>query len=258
MTYESSEEAEVLKTFWRGAELENTVFAILDPGGKQLTRSSRGPHMLFKDSSALANYMDSVARYYKGAKKPQELPVVDTVRLGLNVAACDSRPLAIVVGENEKVKKVLSARLASLAWSDDFIGKLVYTAGSYSELGGISGLRPDSRGFIFVKPNDFGNKGQVLVQLGAGASIDDLKTAAGKVVSTQFKSKLSHHEHVMQGRLQGVEWLTQIPVTDRHAPNYRGARMRSGPPQRRGARFQESSGNHSSTNIERSKYIYTR
>ncbi|MEZ4545987.1 MAG: hypothetical protein R3C24_19085 [Cyanobacteriota/Melainabacteria group bacterium] len=97
MTYESAEEAKVLRSIWGRGDLQNTVFAILDPYGRPIVNGQRSPQRIFRDSADMASYMDQVAAHYRSYGDPTWLPVVDTVRLGLNVAACDSRPLVIVV-----------------------------------------------------------------------------------------------------------------------------------------------------------------
>jgi hypothetical protein len=103
MTYESASEAEVLKSYWRpGAALENTLFVILDPYGRPLTRGSREPSWQYRDAHEMALGLDDIAKRYSGRGENQNLPVVATVRLGLNVAAADKLPLAIVVSDRSQ------------------------------------------------------------------------------------------------------------------------------------------------------------
>lgn len=220
MTYESASEAEVLKTLWRpDAPLENTIFAILDPNGRAIVRGGRSPQMAFRDASDMASQMNEISRYYNsgGSFSPKHLPAVETVRLAVDVAACDKRPLVIVTGQNEQERKSLASRLAPVAWSDGLIGKLVYTTGSPFDLGSIKNANKSS-GYIFVAPGLFGTDGTAMVQLGANATAADLASASKQALSWFKPQELSHHDHVRQGRQLGIDWQTAIPVTDPHTP----------------------------------------
>ncbi len=233
MTYESASEAEVLKSLWRpGAPLENTVFAILDPDGHSIVRGGRSPQMVFRDSADMAMRMNEIARYYSsnGKSVPKELPAVDTVRLAVDVAACDKRPLAIVVGRNDQERRVLAGKLAPVAWSDQMIGKLVYTTSSGYDLGAIKNASHTS-GYVFVAPSLFGTDGTALIQLAATASQTELAAASRQVLSMYRPQELDHHDHVHLGRQQGVQWQTAIPVTDPHSiqAQQEGFRPGSGP-----------------------------
>ncbi|HEY9712193.1 MAG TPA: hypothetical protein V6C72_01910 [Chroococcales cyanobacterium] len=220
MTYENPNEAEVLKALWRpGAPLENTVFAILDPNCRPIARGARSPDWMFKDARDMANGLNEVSRHYRGNADPQGLPVVDTVRLGMNVAACDKLPLAIVVSDNPQDRQALANKLAPLAWGIDFIGKLTYTAGSYSELRAISGVRLN-RGYLFVAPNEFGSQGVVTAQLDANASPRDLEMAMITAIDRYNPQFLEHQEHIRLGHQMGVSWTTLMPITDPHSPEY--------------------------------------
>lgn len=217
MTYESADEAQVLKRYWRrGQDLENTVFVILDPSGRPLMRGMRSPQRFFQDSSALANSMNKIASSYRSSSSPKELPLVDTLRLGMNVAACDQRPLAIVVSNNKTSRDRLESNLAPYAWSKQYIGKVIYTASKSNELNGVIGARPVD-GYIFVSPNTYGTRAKVIAQLGANPTRAQLVSAYNKVIAWQPPQKASsHRDHARQGRMQGAQWETQIPITDRH------------------------------------------
>lgn len=214
MTYESASEAEVLKSFWRpGAPLENTVFVICDPYGRPLIRGSRGPEMYFRDASDMAAALNEIASHYRSSGDPQSLPAVLTVRLGMDVAACDKLPLVIVVADNEMQRKAMEQTLAPLSWSDDFIGKLTYTSGRRSDLRNVQGAT-FSDGYCFVSPNEFGTSGTVIAQLAENASPAQLKTALQTAINQHHPLQLDHREHVRMGREQGIHWDTAIPITD--------------------------------------------
>lgn len=231
MTYESASEAELLKTLWRpDAPLENTVFAILDPDGRSIVRGGRSPQMVFRDADDMATRMNEISRYYgsNGATVPKELPSVDTVRLAIDVAACDKRPLVIVVGQNEQERKQLASRLAPAAWSNQLIGKFVYTTGGNGDLASIKNAKSAS-GYVFAAPGLFGTEATVLTQLGSNASPKELASASTAVLKMFHPQELSHHEHVRAGRQNGIEWKTAIPVTDPHSLQAQQRDARGGP-----------------------------
>lgn len=230
MTYESASEAQLLKTLWRpDAPLENTIFAILDPDGRSIVRGGRSPQMVFQDADDMASRMNEIARYYGGNRTsiPKGLPTVDTVRLAVDVAACDKRPLVIVVGQNNQERENLAARLAPTAWSEQLIGKLVYTTGSGSDLSSIKNAGRSS-GYVFVAPGLFGTDGTAMMQLSSNASQTELASASKQALSLYRPQLLSHHDHVRAGRQNGIEWQTAIPVTDPHSPN--AQQHETGPP----------------------------
>lgn len=231
MTYESASEAQLLKTLWRpDAPLENTVFAILDPDGRSIVRGGRSPQMVFRDADDMTTRMNEIARYYgsNGAAVPKDLPAVDTVRLAVDVAACDKRPLVIVVGQNDQERKQLAARLAPTAWSEQLVGKLVYTTGSGTDLSIIKNANRSS-GYIFVAPGLFGTDGTALMHLSASASSNDLAAASRQTIGMYHPQVLSHHDHVRSGRQNGVQWQSAIPVSDPHDPRSAGASQNVGP-----------------------------
>lgn len=253
MTYENASEADVLKSLWRpGAPLENTLFALLDPNGRALTRGTRSPGWIFRDAAAMAQGMNDLARQYPGHGVLHGLPVVDTVRLGLNVAACDKLPLAIVVGEGRELI-ALEDKLAQLSWRTDLVGALTYTAGSRRDLSSItlvstsssigdaaissvsssarSSMRSSisnsissslassentfvSSGYLFVVPNQFGTTATVVAQLSANASTSDLERAMRETIARNRPQFVDHHEHIRLGHSQGISWKSALPVTD--------------------------------------------
>jgi len=218
MTYESASEAQIMKSYWRpGAELENTLFVILTPDLRPLTRGARSPDWMFGNAQNMAAGLNNVAMQYRSGANPHSLPTVQTVRLGLNVAACDKRPLAVVVADSEEDRQTLEKRLAPVAWSGDFIGKIIYTSGTRNELTGIYGANL-ARGYLFIAPNEFGTTGAVVAQLDPRASTTDLASALKVAIDRYRPQEMDHREHIRQGRQQGIQWTTAIPVTDPHSP----------------------------------------
>lgn len=225
MTYESASEAEILKALWRpGAPLENTVFAILDPWGKVIVRGGRGPGMLFRDSQDMASTLEEIARYYNKSKNQNQnkdnvrhdLPAIESLHLAVNVAACEGRPLAIVIARTEDEQGLLAEKLAGLAWSDDLIGKLIYAKSDGTDLRKVKGASLKS-GYIIAAPGTFGVDAEVLAQISSSASLTEIKQAAKSAIQSFHPRSLGHHNHVFEGRQRGIEWKSTIPVTDPHA-----------------------------------------
>ena len=231
-TYESAEEAEFLKTVYLGrtGELENTVFTILAPDGKEkLVRGHRSPQFVFRGNS-MARSMQEIAQRYKAKSTVGEgalkLPKLADVRLAMNVAACDSQMLVVAIGD----KKTLPQRrkeLAEQAWSKDFIGHFAYAETSdRKELAKIDGLRPDAA-FVVIEPNTYGSEGKALTQ---ASSVEQLQGAMALALSVHEKAMKSHRQHVSSGKADGIHWKTAIPVTDPMSPSNPN---RSGPGPRR-------------------------
>ncbi len=217
-TYEDEAEGKFLKSFevTRSGELENTVFTILSPDGRrQLARASRSARHTFGDADRMAEAMRRIARQYPG-KPPAdgpgpELPRVANVRLALDVAACDNRPLVVLYAPEEKGRRDLETRLASLAWRPEFLGRFIYvTATAAGDLAAIEGVRAEA-GVILVQPDTFGRKGKVLAQAGAAADL----AGALKAGAARYRgAEKSFGSHVRAGHRLGVFWETVIPVTD--------------------------------------------
>src|SRR5213593_3144251 len=119
LTYESAEEAKVLTSLFvgRSGNLENTTFALLaSDGATKLARAGRSPAAAFRDAQDMASAMDEIVR--RGAADrpaPSALPLTKTVRLALDVAACDGLPLVVVRGDDAAKRSALIERLAAAA-----------------------------------------------------------------------------------------------------------------------------------------------
>src|SRR4051812_26822220 len=158
-TYENKDEADFLKAFkvTRSGDLENTVFTILSPDGKrQLARASRSARQTFGDAGQMTATMERLAREFETRKsaagKLPDLPQVASVRLAVNVAACDNRPLVILFARDEPARRKLIERLTPLAWSEPFLGQFVFTTASDAkELTTVEGGKAEE-GILVVQP----------------------------------------------------------------------------------------------------------
>jgi hypothetical protein len=236
-TYESQEEAEFLKSLLhtRSGEVENTVFTILSPDGKrQLARAARSARS-FGDAARLAETMNRIAGEYAarpaaGGPTPP-LPQVATVRLAVNVAACDNQPLVVLLGSDAAARQQLADRLRPLAWSEPFLGRFVYaTAADVKDLAVIPDVRATA-GVLVVQPDLFGTQGTVLHQVGPDASREELVQCLQDGLARHQRADKSFGSHVREGHQKGVFWETAIPVTDPMERNARerGRRKGAGP-----------------------------
>ncbi|MFO0881646.1 MAG: thioredoxin family protein [Gemmataceae bacterium] len=230
-TYEDEQEAAFLRKLFlgRSGEVENTTFTILSPdASKTLSRTGRSARNVFRSPATMAQEMTRLAGLYPGsaeaARTNPALPVTLNARLGLNVAAGDLQPLVLVQVASQAERSNLEGRLASLAWSDEFLGRFVYTSvATRKELPPLTGLK-EGEGIVVVVPDTFGMKGQVLVQLPANA--DEKAIAAGlrKALTQPTGERKTMHEHRRAGITAGAFWEPKLPVTD---PQEVGARNRA-------------------------------
>ncbi len=80
----------------------------------------------------------------------ESLPYIGDVRLGLNVASCDLRPLVVLSSPKKKTLSKMEKRILTLAWGQEFVGRFMYAKSSRpEELDGIEGARGSS-GFLIV------------------------------------------------------------------------------------------------------------
>lgn len=212
-TYENKEEAKVLSYVFSGQSgLENTSFALLTPSGKKITRGSRSPSMTYGSTEAFAEALQETAeRYAKKAKPIQSLPVLSDLRLALNVAAADMRPLVVVRGKDAKDAARLSKEVAKLAWSADVVGQCHYVV--LSETVTFEKLEPKV-GVSVIQPDPYGLGGKVLSHASATKKSADLTAAVAKGLAAHAATDRDHSDHIREARRKGITWESEIPVTD--------------------------------------------
>ncbi len=107
-SYENDEESQFLKMFMRtrsGAQ-ENSSFAILAPDGKtKVTGGGRSAGQSYTDAAEMAREMKKLANKYENKKPITQLPLTETVRLGLDIAAADSQPFVLIVAKDQEQQK---------------------------------------------------------------------------------------------------------------------------------------------------------
>ena len=216
-TFEDAGEAKFLKkVYGRNGALENTVYAILDPSGKNLTRASRGPR--YRNPSQLVKLLEDIAKKYDGANKlwsDARLPEMKNVTLAINVASCDSLPVLLAVGQNETELQQMREQLLPLTWNNDFAGQFVVaTATVDANLKALRGVSDSKSGVYLLDPDKFGLSARLLgsIEL-TGDSEAQLRQALAKFEP----STKNHRQHVQTGFALGLKWETAIPVTDAQA-----------------------------------------
>lgn len=196
----------------------------MGPDGKtKLSRSGRSPKMVYRSAEEMASFLVGTSGKYRAKNAVESLPYIGDVRLGLNVASCDLRPLIVLSSPKKKTLSKMEKRILTLAWGQEFVGRFMYAKSSRSEeLDGIEGARGSS-GFLIVQPGKFGLKGEALIHVPEEASEKELKAAMEKALGMHEAEEKETRRHVQQGRREGVHWESEIPVTDS------GGKRRKGP-----------------------------
>jgi len=211
-TYEDEAEGKFLKQLvpTRSGELENSIFAILSPDASdKLVRPSRGMRSEYRDAEAMAKGMAVLAAKYRSKAEPQSLPLISTVRLALDVASSDNRPLVVLLEKDSAKRKELEATVAKQAWSKEFLGRFAFAIEA-DELAGIKGAKAEST-LLVVQPDKYGLKGTVIAQTGEPAKFAETLAAGAKAFVPEAKT---FQNHVTAGHNDGIFWETKTPVTD--------------------------------------------
>jgi hypothetical protein len=209
-TYENPLENVFLKNLVRtgSGELENSAFAIFAPNGKdKLVRSARGPQNVFADSNEMAKKLEVLAATYSGKQiECRTLPVVDSVKLGLIVAAADSLPLVILNEDQTNLTE-----LAKLAWSTEYVGRFIYAVAKTPEDWKRVGNENSMKGIAVVQPETFGREGKILA---AADSTDGWAQALNQGLKNFQRNEKTSRTHLKAGREAGVFYEPATPVTD--------------------------------------------
>ncbi|KAA3605548.1 MAG: hypothetical protein DWQ01_19725 [Planctomycetota bacterium] len=228
-TYENREEGELLHSFFRGrGTLENTLTILLKPNGKEtLSRGGRGPSWLLEGeergphaspspdaASRLTALLQNKSEAYRHRPPARSLPLNLDFRRALNVAACDNQPLVVLVSRSKTALNQAEKRLAELAWSKPFLGRLQYVrVEDVEELESIPGL-PKGDSIVVLQPDAFGLKGKVLASAPLQGSKNKLAQALSLGLERFASLEKDLRRHIAQGQRAGIEWTSEIPVTD--------------------------------------------
>lgn len=221
-TYEDAEEAKFLKTVFTGrdGELQNTVFAILSPDGKEfLCRTGRSPEFAFRSPESMAQSMAKMAHQFPARNASRSRPPrMKSFRLALDVAACDGLPLVLAAAESDEQIKAMEARLAAIASDSRCGGRFHFVVVDSSDdgLARIVGY-DDKPGIYVVQPGQFGISGTIEESIASDTTLSVMCDRLATYADTHDPIRKEHRQHVWSGRQQGINWTTEIPVTDRMA-----------------------------------------
>jgi hypothetical protein len=188
-----SEENRLLKLEYGPVVMGNVQNRIVSPSGENLARLPTN-----FDTPALVAYLARWAALYPGVRPRSgsraPLPYFATLHQALNVAACDARPLVIVLSSQGVKRRELERMVKPLAWGREFSGRLHFvqcqpTDPSLQHVAGVP--RKGNAGIYLVNPDRFGMRGQVLKRLAAGSSRADVLDAA----RTALRIHADHFEH---------------------------------------------------------------
>jgi hypothetical protein len=223
-TYEDAGEAKFMESVFlpRAGLLENTTFGILSPDGKRrLTASGRGPMHAFRGSADMARSMNEISQQFVGARLSglidNQLPLMESVEVALNVAACDNLPLVVTFSSDQQQLDKLNSDLLGVAWSESLAGQFVYaTASDTKRLKPILGIEIDT-GVLVVEPGQYGLSGKTLAQLKPTATREQMQAALAHVVNNFARKPASTNAHIALGIQLGIEWKSEIPETDQQS-----------------------------------------
>lgn len=202
----------------RSGALENTVFALLDSDGKRLlSRPGRAPQQVFGDAESFAEELRIIgAQHADSASKPLALPKIADLRLGLNIAACDSLPLLVFHAKDQESLSRLEAKWASLVWKESLPTRARIVAvirGKDAEDAKRVEL-PSADGVVVVEAEPFGRTGKVLAAIEASQADSAVVTALRDAVSAFHPAAKDPEKHIRDGNRKAIRWETAIPVTD--------------------------------------------
>ncbi|MAF64576.1 MAG: hypothetical protein CMJ84_02800 [Planctomycetes bacterium] len=212
LTFEDAAESELLLAIYAGrrGQLENTVFAIFDPQGReQILRGTRSPKRLFEAAEDFAARLERIAQRFaqrSSAQRPtRELPLQSDLRRAVNVAACDSQPLVVIVGEDAAERESLAARLGPLAWSAEFVGRLLWVAPANAQSETVEGFEL-ALGVAVLEPDPSGRTARVLAKVGPRAEGKELAAVLSAGLAAHDPALKIRRAHVREGKRRGLRW----------------------------------------------------
>jgi hypothetical protein len=214
ITFEDTSEAALMKRLIGGRSLVNTAFTIMDPAGKKpLVRAGRSTKRAFKDPAAMVRSMKKIAADYsaKNQVSHQGLPLLEDVRIALNVTQCDGQQLVIIRGDDRATKKV-KEQLCELSWSDDLIGKFLYAvADEGTDWSVIKGAdKAPAKGVLVVQSDTYGLTGKVVGSVKLDAGIKNLRSMLSKSASAHDPKPVDTSRLRRAGIRKGIKWETEI------------------------------------------------
>ena len=218
ITFEDSEEARLMRRLYGGRRLVNTMFTIMDPRGKRaLVRAGRSPRMAFDDAVEMATKMRAVAKRYPGRKKLDAadlgLPILEDVRIALNVTECDAQQLVVLRGDDQQIKK-MRQKLVALSWSEQLIGRFLYAvADDNTDWKSLKGADKGSKaGVMIVRTEQYGLTGEVVSAAKASATVTELQEMLLAAVASHRPKAVDTRRLRRKGIRDRVQWKAEIPL----------------------------------------------
>jgi len=218
ITFEDSDEAKLMKRIWGGRKLVNTAFALMDPTGKKtLTRTGRSPRMVFDEAASMATKMRDVAKRYptktKVTAKDLGLPILEDVRIALNVTECDSQQLIVVRGNDKQVAQ-LREQLTKLCWSGQLVGRFLYAIANdktdWTKLEGADNAAKN--GVLIVRTDTYGLTGKVIASIAAKDAKQKLEKALLTAAASHKPQAVDTRRIRRKGIRNGVKWQPELPT----------------------------------------------
>ena len=212
-----------------GGDLRNFGFCILSPDGeKKLVQSKRGPNFLYGNSAKMVADLRKFAKQFPGVKPKKgsipSVPKMKSVRLGINVASCDGLPCVVVVGKDQSEVDRLHKKLSAVIWEESLIGKFIYASTTNREDLSIVAGATSKSGYLVVKPDIFGKKGELIKAIDGDASSKELKKSLASIAAKFDRNSKTHGTHVRDGRRNGEKWESEVPVPERDRSRDRGSK----------------------------------
>ena len=202
-----------------GGELRNTTFALLYPSGeKALAKTGRSPQMVYKNTDSFAANLASLANKFESEVGIKSLPLIPSLRLGLNIAACDGLPLVVIINDESRKGEKAFSSLAKLSQAESLSGQAHYVL--LKDTKEIENLKDYKSGnFVYVlKPDSFGITGRVVATFRDKETLSLVALGASFDTAQRPKKTLSDsRQHVREGRRKGITWESQMPRFDGNA-----------------------------------------
>lgn len=218
ISFEDPEEAKLMRRVMRGRDLVNTVFTILDPSGRRpLVRPGRSPRWSYDSGAEMAAAMVKISARYPGKKrvKPAQLglPVMEDVRIALNVTQCDAQQLVVLRGDSEKIA-TLERHLRELCWSEGLVGRFLYArADEHTDWATIKGSEgAPEHGLLVVRTKTYGLEGEVVAAASHELGAAKLKELLVEVAESFRPAAQDTRQVRRKGRRAGVQWKPELPL----------------------------------------------
>jgi len=200
----------ILNDYYLGfdGKVVNTVFCLLDPAGKPLTRTVRSPSSVFDSPADMLASMQRFAKQYSGKRSAPAAPEIASLRLALNVAACDGLGLVVGVLGAKASPAATQKGLAQLAWSKSLQGQAHYVlvregSEEFKHLQSFAGFSKAHEIYL-LQPGPFGQEAQVL----AGAKLRErgLKERFAQLLKEHRAAPKNPRKHIVEGQAKALEW----------------------------------------------------